>query len=255
MCLILVAYRHHPCYRLIVAANRDEFHERPATAASWWPERADILGGRDDRGGGTWLAVNRHSAFAAITNLRQEHCVTQPRSRGLIINDFLGAQHPPLAFATQLSEAASAYEGFNLLAANTRELVWYSNKIAAPRVLDPGVYGLSNHLLDTPWPKVERMKSAYRNAQQLEDLALREALFKALASRTTAADAALPDTGVGIAAERLLAPIFIAGDTYGTRCSTVVMVSNTGRVQFTERRFGSIQEFLGEQTFEFEVEA
>lgn len=253
MCLLLVAYERHREYRMIVAANRDEYYQRPAAAAAYWEDRAGILGGRDLQGGGTWLAVNQAGAFAAITNVRLPTKVNAPRSRGLIVNDFLNQDLPAFQYIETLVGAPQRYEGFNLLLSDASSLVWYSNRASNAEKLVPGVYALSNDLLDTPWPKVTRIKDDFLRVQSLPETALIEALFSALANEASAPDEDLPDTGVGLEFERRLSPIFITGDAYGTRCSTIVLFDDGGQVTFIERRFGPNKAFLGESSFKFDI--
>ncbi len=250
MCLLLAAHADHRDYRLIIAANRDEFYRRPAAPAAYWKDDSEILGGRDLEGGGTWLAVNRRGAFAAITNIPRPASIDPPRSRGLIVNDYLSGRIPPRDFVDNLAGGGHGYAGFNVLASNENSLAWYSNQSEQPKSLSPGIYGLSNHLLDTPWPKVARIKADFRAAQALTGSALVEALFASLAND----DNASPEAGLSIEYERNSTPIFIAGDSYGTRCSTVVLISYTDRLSFIERRFGPRKSFAGESTFEFELE-
>jgi uncharacterized protein with NRDE domain len=255
MCLLLVAHSCHDDYRLIVGANRDEFYTRAAANAAFWDNQTGILGGRDLQGRGTWLAVNRAGRFAAITNVRIPHPTAAPRSRGLIISDYLTNKLGASRFVDDLSKSATAYEGFNILVADPQSLAWFSNRAPEPRTLDSGVYGLSNHLLDTPWPKVTRIKADFIAAQGFPEDALIEAIFKSLSNQETAPDRDLPETGIGLEHERVLAPIFIAGDTYGTRCSTVVLIDRRGVLTFIERRFGPHKSLLGESAFKFEIDA
>jgi uncharacterized protein with NRDE domain len=253
MCLLMAAHARHADYRLIVAANRDEYYARPAAPAAYWNDNAWILGGRDEQGGGTWLAVNQTGAFAAITNVRISEKVDQPRSRGLIVNDYLTGVLPARVFVDSLAKEKDSYDGFNVLASDATSLVWYSNMLEQATALSPGVYGLSNHLLDTPWPKVTQIKADFHDAQSLSQTALIEALFASLANEEIAPDKDLPDTGISLGFERVLAPIFIAGESYGTRCSTIILISYSGELTFIERRFGPRKSFLGESSFKFEL--
>ena len=253
MCLLLAAHAQHPDYRLIIAANRDEFYGRPAAPATYWSDNSAILGGRDLEGGGTWLAVNRSGAFAAITNIPGS-AVSAPRSRGLIVNDYLTGQVPPKSFVDTLEAVRYAYAGFNVLASDANSLAWYSNQGAQAQSLSPGIYALSNHLLDTPWPKVARIKADFRAAQALTGTALIDALFASLANEHNPSAEALTETGVSGEYERRSTPIFVAGESYGPRCSTIVLVSHTGDLSFIERRFGPHKSFLGESVFEFEID-
>ena len=161
MCLALIAFAAHPRYRLVVAANRDEFHARPAAAATWWDE--GILAGRDLKEGGTWLGVDRRGRFALLTNVRDpsRHDPGAP-SRGALVPRLLASSAPPSISLPALVRGAARYNGFNLIAGDSTGLHWGSNRAAAPAALEPGIYGVSNHLLDTPWPKVERTKAAFR---------------------------------------------------------------------------------------------
>jgi len=234
MCLILVAWQAHPRFHLVVAANRDEFYARPSAAAAPWPEDPRVQGGRDLEAGGTWLGVREDGRFAAVTNVREPGVPKGPGSRGHLVRDFLLGDQAPGGFTTSLD--GSAWSGFNLLAADADALWYRSNRNGPARALPPGVYGLSNHLLDTPWPKLEAAKTRF--ALALATLPAREPCFQILADREQVPDASLPSTGVPLAWERLLSSIFIASDTYGTRAATVVTRDRAGRIRLEERRFG-----------------
>ena len=239
MCLILAALDAHPDDALVVAANRDEFYDRPTAPAGFWPEHPRILGGRDLRAGGTWLAVDRSGRFAAVTNYRQgEREPPAPRSRGLLVSDYLSSEVEASSYVARVEREGAAYNGFNLLAAGARELHWLSNREGRPRRLGPGIYGLSNHLLDTPWPKVTAGKSALSALLGGREADLVSGLFDLLSDKTQVPDDALPRTGIGLAWERLLSSAFIASAEYGTRSSTVVLVGPDGAVTFVERSFG-----------------
>jgi uncharacterized protein with NRDE domain len=239
MCLVLIALDSHPDYRLIVAANRDEFYDRPTARAGFWTDSPAILAGRDLQAGGTWLGIDRRGRFAAVTNYRQgQREQAAPRSRGHLVSGFLTTSTGVREYIDQTQADAALYNGFNLIAGDTRELLYYSNREGHARALAPGVYGLSNHLLDTAWPKVTSTKSALgallnRGASDLID-----GLFGLLSDRSQAADDQLPHTGAGREWERLLSSAFIASDSYGTRSSTVVLVGRDGRIVFAERTFG-----------------
>lgn len=237
MCLILFAYQTHPRHRLVVAANRDEFYARPTAPAAFWSDAPEVLAGRDLREGGTWLGVTRGGRFAAVTNVREPEMyrVGAP-SRGFLVSDFLRGSESPEVYAERLAETGGEYNGFNLLLVDGRSLVWLSNRGEGARTLEPGVYGLSNALLDTPWPKVEMGKEDLRRALEGDgDEALAAALFATLARRDPAPDARLPATGIGAERERALSSAFIATPEYGTRCSTVLLMGRDGAVSFTER--------------------
>ena len=238
MCLILIAWQAHPDHALLVAANRDEFHSRPSDPAGFWADRPSILAGRDLEAMGTWLGVTRQGKFAAITNYRDPRDAVQPaQSRGKLASRYLEGDASAAAYVSALQTERDAYRGFNLLAADRSELWWSSNRGNGARRLAAGIYGLSNHLLDTDWPKVERGKQGLREA--LRGNPALESLFELLARTDVADDADLPDTGVGLERERALSPLRIVSSSYGTRCSTVLIVGHDGRVRFAERAFSS----------------
>lgn len=248
MCLIAFAYRCHPRYRLIVAANRDEFYRRPTAPADFWPECPPLLAGRDLEQGGTWLGVTRDGRVAALTNYRDPAAQkADARSRGGLVRDYLCGGLAPAEYLELARAAGGEYNGFNLLAGDGDGLWYWSNRGTAPAEVPPGVHGLSNHLLDTPWPKVVRAKAGMAACLRGPDEALAERLFALLADGAAAPDAELPDTGVGLAWERTLSPIFIASPDYGTRSSTVVLAGYDGRVWLGERTWPG----GAEKTFEF----
>lgn len=226
MCLIAFAYKHHPRFPLIVAANRDEFLERPTLPAHFWDDLPQVLAGRDVKAGGTWMGITRNGRFAALTNHRDfRKAPIHGPSRGLLVKE---------ALLHGVNEQASPMEGYNLLHGPIDALRYQSNINGADEPLLPGVHGLSNALLNTPWPKVNRAVEAMRNATAgpIPDTA---ALFGMLADSEHAADDELPDTGLDLHRERALSSIRIDLPRYGTRCSTVIMVHESGRMHFEER--------------------
>lgn len=238
MCLIVFAWRAHPDFPLVLGANRDEFLDRPTRPAAFWPEQPDLLAGRDLRGGGTWLGVTRSGRIAAVTNFRQGTAARSDlRSRGLLVFDFLVADRAPAVYLAGVAAERRAYEGFNLLAGVGHELHYFSNRGGDPEPVAPGVHGLSNALLDTPWPKVERAKSALARLLDRDRAALVDGVLALLADRVRPADHELPSTGVSLEWERCLSPVFIASPDYGTRSSTVLLVDRRGSVTFLERSF------------------
>ncbi|MGI6125360.1 MAG: NRDE family protein [Planifilum sp.] len=243
MCLILLAYRSHPDYPLIVAANRDEFLDRPTEPARFWKDHPDLLAGRDGVGGGTWMGITRRGRFAALTNFRNpsESLTHKKKSRGLLVRDYLITDLSPQNYLKRLSDQRTSYPGFNLLVGSHRELWYYSNQTGAVCSVAPGIHGLSNALLDTPWPKVVKGKARMAACLQKPDPSC---LFELLADEEPAPDEQLPDTGIGLERERLLSPAFIRAPGYGTRSSTVLLVSARGEVNFIERSFA------GEKTTE-----
>lgn len=256
MCLLLIAHRACPGYRLIVAANRDEYHGRPTAAAAYWQDQAPILAGRDLEGGGTWLGIHLDGRFATVTNVRAGHAVRRgPRSRGLIVTDFLLAAHDAPGHAARLMHAARDYDGFNLLAWDGEALSWLSNQADAPLTLEHGIYTLSNAQLDTRWPKTERLRHAFERVMASHAHYPVPALLDVLRDNVRAADEQLPDTGIGHQRESWLSSIFIEGAAYGTRCSTVLTVSDAGHVSFHERRYDGDAAVSGDSRFEFELPA
>lgn len=233
MCLILVAWRAHPSYPLVVAANRDEFFARPTRPAEFWPEIPQVLAGRDMEAGGTWMGITRGGRFAALTNFRDPaRRLAAAPSRGGLVADFLQDCRGPSEWIDSLG-GATAYNGFNLLVGDGRELWWFSNVTNERRRLTPGVYGVSNHLLDTPWPKVVAAKSALSGT--LAMLPDDGGMFRLLRDDTVHPDEALPRTGVGPEWERLLSSAFVAAPGYGTRSSTVLLVDADGMAMFDEQ--------------------
>ena len=240
MCLILLAWQTHPKYPLVVAANRDEFFARPAQAAAFWPDAPEILAGRDIEAGGSWLGVSREGRFAALTNFREggKNQVGAP-SRGALVSDFLSARNKspaPEIYLSALAGGGGLYNGFNLFAGDRHHLGYYSNRGGAPCLLSPGVYGLSNHLLDTPWPKLSAAKEAFAGA--LDALPDTARFFELLADREIVPDTHLPETGVPLEWERILSAVFVVSPAYGTRASTLLTIDAVGTVELIERSFG-----------------
>lgn len=236
MCLLLLAYRVHAGYPLIVAANRDEFHERAAEPAHWWGEPR-IFAGRDLEAGGTWIGISHSGRIAAVTNYR-DPSITEPgvASRGELPVMAL-AGHDDDDLLEYFHRDGYRYNGFNLLFGSPARLLYLSNRGDRRAGLAAGVYGLSNHVLDAPWPKVVYGKG--RLLDYLSDHARPEpeGLFKLLYDRYCPTDIPLPDTGIGPEWERLLAPMFIVTRRYGTRCSTVIIMNEHNEILFAERIF------------------
>lgn len=234
MCLILVAWRVHPEYPLVVAANRDEFFARPTAPAAFWQDAPQVIAGRDLEAGGTWMGTTRSGRFAALTNFRDP---AQNRSgvpsRGRLVADFLCGSDTPEDYSKRLAGTGSLCNGYNLLLSDGATLWWSSNMGGEPHALQPGVYGVSNHLLDTPWPKVGAGKTAL--AQALERLPEDEALFLLLQDDGIHPDEHLPQTGIPLDWERLLSSAFVKSPGYGTRSSTVLTVGRDGWASFDEQ--------------------
>ena len=247
MCLILLAWRAHPAYPLVFAGNRDESYDRPSAAADVWKDNADIFGGRDLDKGGTWLGLNLAGRFAAVTNFREGAGTRKPapRSRGDLTAAFLKGTASPDDYVASIAPHAQQYGGFSLLVGDFERLCYVSNRGPAAALVAPGVHGLSNHLIDTPWPKVSLGKQRVSALLGAGEKQLIEGLFAALGDREAAPDGELPDSGVGLVRERELSPAFIPGERYGTRASSVVLVDRDYRVTFVERAYGPRGAVLG----------
>ncbi len=246
MCLIALAWQAHPRYPLVMAANRDEFHHRPTAAAAFWPDAPGVFGGRDLSGHGSWLAASRDGRIAAVTNVRR---MIPPNphapSRGVLVSDFVGGRLSCAEYAAQLAGGAALFSGFNLLLIDSNSALYVTNQPEyRVEVLRSGVHGLSNATLDTPWPKLRRLRDGLSTwvARDRTDSA---ALFDLLGDSRSADDAELPDTGVGLEMERFLSPPFIRGTSYGTRSSSL-LICEDGQLSFSERRYGADGEPAGE---------
>jgi uncharacterized protein with NRDE domain len=252
MCLILMAWQAHPEFPIVLAANRDEFRRRPTAAARWWPDKPQLLAGRDLEAGGTWLGMTRHGQIAALTNFRDPSQVTvnAPSRGGLVVRML----ESPVSIGDRLQQLHAVgpqYAGFSLLCTDGLQLGVFESVAGAGRLLDPGIYGLSNHLLDTPWPKVQRAKSSLATAlQALPDDA---ALLELLRDDRPAAEEQLPRTGVSLEWERLLSSAFIRGSDYGTRSSTVIRVRVDGKVDFKEWTWQPDGSLGGQVSYQFQI--
>lgn len=236
MCLILFAYQSHTQYPLIVAANRDEYYRRPALASHWWSTHPELLAGKDLSQGGTWLGITRQGQFAALTNVREATIQGKTyRSRGEIPLSYLGESPSPTSFTQQLSETAGHYRGYNLLFGGLDKLCYFSNRTTCLQEIPPGVHGLSNATLNTPWPKVSNGVAQLHQAIREPEPNV-ETIFGILESRAIAEDDQLPDTGIGIELERMLAPAFIQSPEYGTRSSLVLTIDKDNQVTFHEKQ-------------------
>ncbi|MCW3149395.1 NRDE family protein [Stutzerimonas stutzeri] len=245
MCLIVFAWRPAHALPLVVAANRDEFHERPSLALAAWDDAPDIIGGRDLQAGGTWMGIRPDGRFAALTNIRAGGQPPGRRSRGELPEQYLRSDLHPAEYLAKLAGCVDDYAGFNLLAGTAEELWHFNSQLGKPQRLDAGVYGLSNADLDTPWPKLRRARAAL--VAQL-GAAQPESLLQLLSDDQPAADAELPSTGVPPEWERRLSSIFIASPEYGTRASTALLRWQDGTLDIRERRFGP-EGMLGESAY------
>ncbi len=239
MCLIVFAYNIHPAYPLVIGANRDEFFDRPTAPLAWWETHPHVLAGRDLQAGGTWMGVTDTGRFAAITNFRDPSRIKHKApSRGALVGDFLCSDTSAQTYLEQVRQSAEAYNCFNLIVKDESGLFYYANYQNQNRIqrLYAGVYGLSNHLLDTDWPKVKKARKKLTSLMK-QELVDEEAIFTLLTDRQPAPDAQLPDTGIEVAWERLLSSVFIRSKTYGTRSSSVILMEKNGQVRFSERTF------------------
>ncbi|SRR6266540_459429 len=249
MCLIVFALDCHPRYRLIVAANRDEFFSRPTAPAAFWEDAPEVLAGRDLAAGGTWLGVTSTMRLAAVTYYREPvQPVHHLPSRGKLAADFLTGTMTPEEYRERLHREEGRYGGFNLLFGDDSGLFYHANRGDASCRVAAGIHGLSNGLLDTPWPKVVAAKGRLERLMR-EETVSPEALFSLLADRSSYPDPLLPNTGFGIERERHLSPIFIAGSDYGTRSSTTVLMDRENRLTFSERTWNNRREIAGTASF------
>ncbi len=236
MCLILFSYKTHPNYKLVVGANRDEFYERPTAAANFWDDLPDILGGRDLTACGTWMAVNKSGKVSMLTNYRDLSSLKDNApSRGNLVADFLKTEITAKGYLEKVQLSGQAYNGFNLVLGDIDDLWYYSNHEDKIYQLGSGVYGLSNALLNTSWPKVEKGKSKLElvlDKEVIDPEYIMDILYDDVKS-----EAGLPDTGVGEEMEKMLSPMFIKSEKYGSRCSTVILVDKDNKMTFTERVF------------------
>ncbi|MEW4369817.1 NRDE family protein [Paenibacillus kandeliae] len=255
MCLILFAYRVHPRYPLIMATNRDEFYERPSAQAHRWEDMPYIIAGRDLLKRGTWIGVSKVGQFAALTNYRNPlEQAEGKRSRGELITNFLKEQQSPAEYMQQMVEERYQYPGYNLLVGDRQNLYYYSNVGKEMMPLESGIYGISNHLLDTDWPKVRLGKQGLEqtvhqlDTQQINEQQLADQLFALLQVTDRPEDEELPHTGISLERERLLSSIFIHSQelAYGTRSSTVLLMSDEEMI-YRERVY--VPEPLPEQRF------
>lgn len=234
MCLIVLGWQVHPDFPLVVAANRDEFYARPTAQAGRWPDAAQVIGGRDLEAGGTWLGITESGRFAAVTNVREPAQPAGRRSRGELTRQFLLGEASPAAYAQAIDDAE--FSGFNLLLADAQSLYYRTNRHGHTEKLEPGIYGLSNHRLQTPWPKL--LTARQRFAAALPLLPQIDAFFELLRDAATVDDEKLPKTGVSLEWERRLSAIFVQSEDYGTRACSVLLAGRDGRITLHERSFG-----------------
>lgn len=248
MCLIVFAWQQHADYPLILAANRDEYHARPTEAMGWWPDDASVVGGRDLEAGGTWLAVARSGRFAAVTNFRETPPPAPQKSRGEIVSRFVAGADSAFDYAGRLQP--DAYAGFNTLLGDGKQLVYASNRADRGQPLEPGVYGLSNALLDTPWDKLTLSKQTLGRRIETGEVRL-DTLLDVVDDRSPKPDAERIAGGLPASLAQAASAPFIVTPDYGTRCSTALLFRADGHIEIAERRFSAAGELSGESRFVF----
>lgn len=259
MCLIIFAHQAHPSYSLVLAANRDELFARPTQQAGFWTDAkhaSEILSGRDLQAGGTWLGLSKSGRFAAVTNIRDPmQTEKRPRSRGELTRNFLSSTASAEDYSSSLAKTFGQFAGYNLLVGDG-ETLWYVNnfeKIIRP--LEPGYYGLSNGVLNSPWPKISKGKLALEQLVKSDTQLDTDGLINIMNNRERALDTELPDTGIPIETERTLSSMFIENPErqYGTLCSTAVIAHRDGTTRFSEQNYDSLAGRTQRHFYEFEV--
>jgi uncharacterized protein with NRDE domain len=253
MCLIFLSLHNHPTYKLIVAANRDEFYNRKTAAASYWKDHPTLLGGRDLEASGTWMGITTSGKISMLTNYRDPQNINPDApSRGQLVSDFLIGNLSGEEYLKKISQHGKTYNGFNLINGTVGDLYYYSNYAEGIQQIKPGLHGLSNHLLDTKWPKIERGKEKIKPILAQSKINP-EDLFAFLFDDQLAADDLLPQTGLSLERERALSSMFIKTDNYGSRCSTVILADQSNHVQFIERVYDLKTFEYTTAVFEFSV--
>jgi uncharacterized protein with NRDE domain len=230
-----MAYNYDPDYKLIFAANRDEFYERPSSAADFWKDEPSLLAGKDFKEGGTWCGITKSGRFAAITNYRNMKSIKKDAlSRGTIVTDFLLGSSSPELYSKGLTDSADLYNSYGFIFGNKSELFFFSNQTKKNNKIEAGIHGLSNHLLNTPWFKVTRGKELLKKAINNKDT-LVDDLFVMLSDETPSPEDQLPDTGLSKDVEKSTSSIFVETPDYGTRSSTVILIDKNDNVTFIEK--------------------
>lgn len=254
MCLHFFAYDYHPHYRFVLAANRDEYYQRPTEKAHFWASHPWVLAGRDLDMQGTWLGITRSGRFAAITNYRDPSLHKEnAKSRGLLVSNYLCSNQSPEKYMEEVVNQRMLYNPFNILVGDTSVLLYFNQLSEKFLTLKPGIYGLSNHYLDTPWPKVQKSKQALANYLKDREVIEPQDLFVFLEDTEPAQDHELPDTGIGQKAEKFLSSVFIKGNNYGTQSSTVLLIDRHNHVIFKEKSYHLDQKSYVEVNYEFDI--
>ncbi len=254
MCLLLLSYKTNPNYKLVIAANRDEFYDRPTALLHNWENHSELFAGKDLKEQGTWLGITKKGKIAAITNYRDMTKIkSNAPTRGKIVTDFLLNKILPEEYSITLIETSDIYNGYNLIYGHIDNLFYFSNISKRPVKLSAGIFGLSNHFLDSPWPKVVKSKKLFSKILQ-EPNPSKNKLFELLKDNEIYPDETLPETGLGIELERMVSPIFTATEKYGTRSSSVIFVDFENNVDFTEKSYNSKSKEWITSSFSFKVE-
>ena len=254
MCLIAFNWNNHPTYKLILIANRDEFYHRKTRSVHFWEDNPNILAGKDLEAGGTWMGVSKKGKFTALTNYRDiANLKTEAPSRGMLTMDYLNNGQHPKDYLAEKAPDAKAYNGFNLLTGTSDELFYFSNYENKIRKLESGLYGLSNHLLNTPWYKVEKVKQKLSESIQKNSIDV-QILLNLLNDPEKPEDSLVQQTGLPMDKEKMLSSMFIESPDYGTRCSSVLLIDYNNHVSFTEKIYSKDQEKTEENTFELDFE-
>jgi uncharacterized protein with NRDE domain len=254
MCILFIAVNQHPRYPLVIAANRDEFHQRPTQPAHFWESDKNILAGKDLTAGGTWMGINTAGNIAALTNIRapgkeRQNAIT----RGELVANFINKHNSQSNYLQQLKDSHLQYNGYNLLFGNLDQLQVYNSFEDTAYELEDGVYGLSNASLNSPWPKLDIGRSALANYCTNADILSHEHLFELLGNNLPANDDELPDTGIPVEWEKKLSSIFIISPEYGTRSSTVLLVDNNHQAYWEERSFSNTGELTNTVVHKFKI--
>lgn len=249
MCLVVFAWRPNSSQPLLVLANRDEVHGRPSAPLAQWSDQPEIHAGRDLEAFGTWLGVSPQGRFATLTNIRDMSLPLGEQSRGALVTDYLVSEQSPQAYLQAVANQIDQYSGFNLLVADLQSIWYLSSTEPRPVRLAEGIYALCNGSLDTPWPKLVRIRSTFSEHLDAAD----HTLFELMQDEQRADDDQLPDTGVGLAMERMLSSIFIRGESYGTRATSLLRRFADGRTKLSERSYAVDGTCVSQQQIELEV--
>lgn len=253
MCLILFSWKQHKDFQLVLAANRDEFYERPTSKAAFWEEKPDILAGRDLVAGGTWIGVTKNGRIAALTNYRDpENIDKNAASRGALTTDFLDGDESPEAYLNNIKNSDVKYNGFNLIVGVGEQLLHYNNVNHEIKEVQPGTYGVSNGFFQENWPKLKSGRTALEGKVKEEAIQPQD-LLEILGNRSIASDQDLPKTGVSLEWERALSSLFIETEGYGTRCSTLIYQGYDGQFEFIEKTYAVANQKEATESYSFKV--